>query len=125
MIEIKDILDQKPIDGQRGDEEFVDPLTDTLPDCNSLAWSGNVVSGHNDTGLRQSRIQLQPTAIEQLNHLIAIDSRHTRCRGMSQHTLDLRMLQDTIASRPRDKIYACLKQLSHGDRVAILPIETN
>ena len=39
--------------------------------------------------MRQSWIQLQPTAIEQLNHLIAIDSRHTRCRGMSQRALDL------------------------------------
>ena len=70
-----------------------------------------MVSEHNDTGLRQSCIQLQPPAIEQLNHLIAIDSRHTRCRGMSQRALDLRMFQDVIASRPRDKIHACRKRV--------------
>ena len=74
---------------------------------------------------RDVKVLMQPAAIEQLNHLIAIDSRHTRCRGMSQRALDLRMFQDVIASRPRDKIHACLKQLSYGYRIAVLPIETN
>jgi hypothetical protein len=33
MIQIKHILDQKPVEGQRRDEEFIDPLTDTFAHC--------------------------------------------------------------------------------------------
>src|SRR5258708_27898218 len=83
------------------------------------------MSGHNCADLRQSFIQLQPAAIKQLDDLIAVHPGHTRCRWVSQHALDLRMLQDLIASGSCDKIHACLKKLSNRYRVAILPIETN
>src|SRR5258708_37230888 len=83
------------------------------------------MSGHNCADLRQSFIQLQPAAIKQLDDLIAVHPGHTRCRRVSQHALDLRMLQDLIASGSRDKIHACLQKLSNRYRVAILPIATN
>jgi hypothetical protein len=68
---------------------------------------------------------LQPTAIKQLNYLLAIDSRYRRGWGVSQHTLDLLMLQNLISPRSGEDIHACLKPLSHGYRVAILAIQTH
>lgn len=67
------------------------------------------MSGNNDARLRQSCIQLQPTAIKQLNHLLTIDSRHVRGWEMSRHTLDLKVFQNVISSRSGDKIHASLK----------------
>jgi hypothetical protein len=46
-------------------------------------------------------------------------------RWASQHTLDLRMLQDVIASGSGDNIHASFKKVSHRYRLALLPIETN
>ncbi len=83
------------------------------------------MSGDNDTRLRHSCIQLQPTVVKQFDYLIAIDSRHLRGWRMSQHALDLRMRQGVISPCAGDKIHACLKQLSHSYCVPILPIETN
>jgi hypothetical protein len=98
--------------------------TSALAHRNPLSWCGSAMSGHNDARLRQFCIQLQPASVKQLNHLVAIHARHPRGWGMSQHALELRMLQDVLASRPGGKIHACLEKLSHGYRVSILPIET-
>ncbi|GLV55953.1 hypothetical protein KDH_27970 [Dictyobacter sp. S3.2.2.5] len=37
MIEIQDILDEEPIDGQGSDEDLIDPLADALADRRTLS----------------------------------------------------------------------------------------
>jgi hypothetical protein len=44
---------------------------------------------------------------------------------MSQHALDLRMLQDLLPSRSCYKIHPGFNKLSHCSCVTIVPIETN
>src|SRR4051794_4561055 len=109
MIHIQNIFDKKPVSVKRRDEEFVDPFTDTFPHRYGFPWLRGAMASHNDAGWGQSLISLQPPTIKQLNHLIAIHTCHTRCWGMSQYTLDLRMLQDLISSCSGDKIHTSFK----------------
>jgi hypothetical protein len=44
---------------------------------------------------------------------------------VSEHALDLRVLQDAIPSGPRDQMHACSNELSNGYRITILPIEAH
>ena len=44
---------------------------------------------------------------------------------MSQHALDLGVLQEQIASASRNAIHACQDELSDDSRIAILPIEAH
>jgi len=54
MIEIQHILDQEPVDVEGGDEEFIDPLTNTFAHRNSLPCCRGAMSGHNHTDTRQA-----------------------------------------------------------------------
>jgi hypothetical protein len=44
---------------------------------------------------------------------------------MSQHALDLGMLQELIPSPPRNAMHACQNDLGNHGRVAILSVETD
>jgi hypothetical protein len=44
---------------------------------------------------------------------------------MSQHVLDLRVLQDSIPSRSREQMYAYSNQLSNSYGITVLPVEAN
>ncbi len=125
MIEIQDILDQEPIGTKRRDEQFIDPLPDTLAYWNVLPWRRSGMPGHNHAHVRRVITQLQPAAIKQLDDLTAVHPRHARRRRMSQHELDLGTLQELIASPARHEIRACQQKLSDDGRIAILSVETD
>jgi hypothetical protein len=125
MIEIEHIFDEEAIAGQGRDENLIHPLIEALAHRNPLAYCGGAVSSHNDAGLSYPLLQWQPTAIKQLDLLIAVHSAHPRSWWMSEHPLDLRVLQDAIPSGSGEQMDACLNQLSNGYRITILPVEAN
>jgi hypothetical protein len=112
MIEIQHILDQEPVGVERGHEEFIDPLTNTFAHRYWLACCRGAMSSHNHTDTRQALPQWEPASLKQLDDLTGVHASHTRGRWMSQHLLDLGMLQNAIASPPRHQINACLHELS-------------
>jgi hypothetical protein len=92
MIEIQHILYQEPVDVEGGDEEFIDPLTNTFAYPYWLACCRGAMSGHNYTDTRQALPQWEPASLKQLDDLTGIHAGHARGRWMSQHLLDLGML---------------------------------
>jgi hypothetical protein len=64
MVEIKHILNQEPIDGQRRDEELVDPLTHTLAYRNVLPWRRSGMASHKHANLGQALPQFQPASLK-------------------------------------------------------------
>jgi len=52
MIQVQDILDQEPIGGKRGQEQFIDPLTHTLAYRNVLPWRRSGMASHNHANVR-------------------------------------------------------------------------
>ena len=75
--------------------------------------------------VRQALTQFQPTSIKQLDDLPGVHPRHARCRWMSQHALDLGMLQELIASASRNAIHACQDELRDDGRITILAVEAH
>jgi len=96
MIEIQDILDQEPIGTKGRDEQFINPLTDTLAYWNVLPWGRSGMPDHNHSHVRQVLAQFQPAALKHLDDLTGVHPRHARRRRMSQHELDLGALQELI-----------------------------
>jgi hypothetical protein len=125
MIEIEHIFDQEPIGRECRNEEFVDPLSNALAHRNPLVWCGGTMSSYNDACVKQSLIQWQPAVIKQLDLLLTVDSGYPRGWWVSEYTLDLRMLQDSIPSGSCDQMHACSNQLSNSYHIAILPIEAD
>ena len=50
---------------------------------------------------------------------------HTCRWRVSQHLLDLRVLQDSISSRPCDQMHTCINEESNSYGITILPVEAN
>src|SRR6266849_320047 len=125
MIQVEDILDQEPISIQGGHEQFIDPLAYTLAYLHGFAWRRSGMSSHYHTHVRQALPQFQPPSLKQLDDLTSVHPPHARCWWVSQHTLDLGMLQELISSASRHEIYACQDELSDDRRIAILPIEAH
>src|SRR5437870_151397 len=96
MIQVEHILDQEPISIQGGHEQFIDPLTYMLAYLHVFAWGRSGMSSNNHAHVRQALTQFQPPSLKQLDDLTGVHPRHTRGRWMSQHTLDLGMLQEPI-----------------------------
>src|SRR5260370_34427808 len=83
------------------------------------------MSSHYHTHVRQALPQFQPPSLKQLDDLTSVHPPHARCWWVSQHTLDLGMLQELIPSASRHEIDACQDELSDDRRIAILPIEAH
>ena len=81
------------------------------------------MASHNHAHVRQAPTGFQPSTIKQLDDLTGVHPPHTRCRWMSQHALDLGMLQELIASASRNAVHACQDELRDDGRIAILPVE--
>src|SRR3954451_1630040 len=84
-----------------------------------------MMPGDNEADVRHSIIHGEPTTIKQLHFFVRTHLGHTRCWRLSQHLLDLRMLQDSISSCSCDQMHTRFNQESNGDCITILPIETN
>ncbi len=125
MIEIKHILDEKPIGGQDREEEFVDPLPHTFAYRNVLPWGRSGMANHDYAHVRQAPRGFQPTSIKQLDSLTAVHPRHACCGWMRQHALDLGMLQELIASASRNALHTCQDELPDDGHIAILPVEAH
>ncbi len=83
------------------------------------------MASHNHAHVRQAPTGFQPSTIKQLDDLTGVHPRHTRCRWMSQHALDLGMLQELIASASRHEVHACQDELRDDGPIAILPVEAH
>ena len=81
------------------------------------------MSGHNYPNVRQALIQWQPASIKQFVDLTGVAARHPGCWWMGQHALDLGMLQELIASAPRQQVDPCQYDLHNHGCIAILSIE--
>src|SRR5260370_35144523 len=100
MREIQEIVNQEVVSGQCGDEEFIDPRIHALAHADFLARRRSWMTGDNHPSLRQALPQFQPPSLKQLDDLTRVHPDHPRCGWANQHTLDLRMLQELIASLP-------------------------
>jgi len=98
MIEIQDIFGEKSISVKVGEKEFIDPRIDALAYCHGLARRRCRMPSHNHPNERQPLSKWEPASIKQLDDLTSIHPADARCRRMSQHSLDLGMLQELIAS---------------------------
>ena len=83
------------------------------------------MASHNHAHVRQALTQFQPSTIKQLDDLTGVHPPHARCWWVSQHALDLGMLQEPIASASRHEIHACQNELSDDGRIAILPVQAH
>jgi hypothetical protein len=100
VVQIQQILDEKPRSVQIGEEELIDPLPHALAYLHLLVWGRCRMSSHNHPNVRQALPQFHPSSIKQLNDLTGVHARHLRCRWMSQYALDLGMLQELIPFPP-------------------------
>jgi len=81
--------------------------------------------GHNHAHGRQVLTEFQPAALKQLDDHTAVHPHHARRRCMSQHALDLGMLQEQLSSPSCHERCAGQKQLSDDGRIAIGSVETD
>jgi hypothetical protein len=125
MIEIQDILNQESVSAQCGDEEFIDPLIHSLAHGDFLTRRRSRMTGDDHPSLGQALPQFQPPSLKQLDDLTSVHPRHARCWWVSQHALDLGMLQELISSASCHQIHACQNELCNHRRVTILAIQTD
>lgn len=93
VVEIEQILDEKSVGVQIGEEEFIDPLPHSLAYLHLLVWGRCGMASDNHPNVRQALPQFHPSTLKELNDLTGIHARHLGCRWMSQYALDLGMLQ--------------------------------
>jgi hypothetical protein len=103
LIEVEHILHQEPLGAKLRDEHFIDPLPDALAHRDRLPGRRSRMPRHHHAHGRQLLIQFQPASIKHFDDLTARHPGHARRRAMSQHALDLLMLQEQIASPARHK----------------------
>jgi hypothetical protein len=125
MIEIQDIFGEKSISVKIGEKEFIHPLIDALAYCHGLARRWRSMPSHNHPNARKPLTKWEPASIKQFDDLTSIYPAYARCRGMSQHTSDLGMLQELLASPSRHDMNVCKHDLGHHRCIAILSIEAD
>jgi hypothetical protein len=111
MIEIQHILGEKSIGVKSRNEQFIDPLIDTLADFYEFVGRSEM-PGDNHPSLRKALIEIEPAAIKQLDNLSRIHARHTRCGRMGQDLLNVGMIQKLIPSSSCHKHYPCENESS-------------
>ncbi len=80
---------------------------------------------HHHSHRRQAPTQFQPAPSKQFDDHPQGGPRDARRRGMSQHALDLRMLQEQIGSPARYESSAGQEQLRNDGRIAIGSVQTD
>jgi hypothetical protein len=83
------------------------------------------MAGHHHSSGRQAPIGWQPASIKELDHLTCVGCGYPRYGWMSQHPLDLLMLQEVRASSPCHQIPPCQHELGYHGCVAIVSIKTD
>ena len=83
------------------------------------------MTGDHHPSVRQALPQFQPPSLKQLDDLTSVHPPHARCWWVSQHALELGMLQELLASAPCHQIHACQHELCNHRRVTILSIQTD
>lgn len=124
IIEVQNVLDQEPIGGKRGQEQFIDLLAYPLAYGNVVAGGRSGMASHNHTYLRQALLQVQPVSIKQLDELPAVHLRHACCGGDEPaHAGSGAARNPLIASASCHEKHACQDELREHSRLTILPVQ--